>query len=58
MAHNKIFVAPPIPIEEDAFENQLGRLKEAAAENDNERVVETLVEIVDTYTPNRDMLAS
>ena len=56
-AHNKIFVAPPIPIEEDAFENQLGRLKEAAAENDNERVVETLVEIVDTYTPNRDMLA-
>ena len=57
-AHNKIFVAPPIPIEEDAFENQLGRLKEAAAENDNERVVETLVEIVDTYTPNRDMMAS
>ena len=57
-AHNKIFVAPPIPIEEDAFENQLGRLKAAAAENDNERVVETLVEIVDTYTPNRDMLAS
>lgn len=57
-AHNKIFVAPPIPIEEDAFENQLGRLKEAAAENDNERVVVTLVEIVDTYTPNRDMLAS
>ena len=57
-AHNKIFVAPPIPIEEDAFENQLGRLKEAAAENDNERVVETLVEIVGTYTPNRDMLAS
>ena len=57
-AHNKIFVAPPIPIEEDAFENQLGRLKEAAAENDNERVVETLVEIVDTYTPNRGMLAS
>ena len=57
-AHNKIFVAPPIPIEEDAFENQLGRLKEAAAENDNERVVEALVEIVGTYTPNRDMLAS
>ena len=57
-AHNKIFVAPPIPIEEDAFENQLGRLKEAAAENDNERVVETLVEIGDTYTPNRDMMAS
>ena len=57
-AHNKIFVAPPIPIEEDAFENQLGRLKEAAAENDNERVVETLVEIVGTYTPNRDMLVS
>ena len=57
-AHHQIFVAPPIPIEEDAFENQLGRLKEAAAENDNERVVETLVEIVDTYTPNRDMLAS
>lgn len=57
-AHNKIFVAPPIPIEEDAFETQLGQLKEAAAENDNDRVVEALVEIVGTYTPNRDMLAS
>ena len=57
-AHNKIFVAPPIPIEESAFENQLGILQEAAMDDDDQRVVDMLVEIVGTYKPNRDMLAS
>ena len=57
-AHNKIFVAPPIPIEESAFENQLGILQEAAVNDDDQRVVDMLVEIVGTYKPNRDMLAS
>ena len=57
-AHNKIFVAPPIPIEEGAFENQLGILQAAAMDDDDQRVVDMLVEIVGTYKPNRDMLAS
>ena len=57
-AHNKIFVAPPIPIKEGAFENQLGILQEAAMNDDDQQVVDMLVEIVGTYKPNRDMLAS
>ena len=56
-AHNKIFVAPPIPIEEDVFEAQLTSLYDSAQANDNEAVVAALVNIVGTYTPNRDMLA-
>ena len=56
-AHNKIFVAPPIAIEEAVFEAQLNALNESAQANDNEAVVAALMEIVDTYTPNRDMLA-
>ena len=57
-AHNKIFVAPPIPIEEAAFDRQLAALREAAVEDDDARVVELLTEIVSTYKPNRGMLAS
>ncbi len=57
-AHNKIFVAPPIPIEEDAFERQLDVLREAASADDDPRVIKLLTEIVSTYKPNRDMLAS
>ena len=57
-AHNKIFVAPPTTIDEDLFENQLGQIREAADRNDDQRVVDLLVEITGTYTPNRDMLAS
>ncbi len=56
-AHNKIFVAPPIPIEESLFETQLAALYDSAQSNDNEAVVAALVDIVGTYTPNRDMLA-
>lgn len=56
-AHNKIFVAPPITIDEDLFENQLGQIHEAAFDNDDQKVVDLLVEIVGTYKPNRDMLA-
>ena len=57
-AHNKIFVSPPIPIEEDAFERQLDVLREAASADDDPRVIKLLTEIVSTYKPNRDMLAS
>ena len=56
-AHNKIFVAPPIPIEEAQFEAQLASLQEAAMNNDQERVVEALVDIVGTYKPTREMMA-
>ena len=56
-AHNKIFVAPPIPIEEAQFEAQLASLQEAAMNNDQERVVEALVDIVGPYKPNREMMA-
>ena len=56
-AHNKIFVAPPIPIEEDVFATQLAALYDSAQANDQEAVVSALVEIVGTYTPNREMMA-
>ena len=56
-AHNKIFVAPPIPIEEDLFETQLAALYESAQANDQEAVVAALVDIVGTYKPNREMMA-
>lgn len=56
-AHNKIFVAPSTPIDENLFENQLCQLQSAAADNDDQRIVDLLVDVTGTYTPNRDMLA-
>ena len=56
-AHNKIFVAPPIVLDENELEAQLEQLREAADADDNDAVVNGLVEIVGTYKPNRDMLA-
>ena len=56
-AHDKIFVAPPIVLDENEFETQLGRLREAVDADDAQAVVDGLVDIVGTYTPNRDMLA-
>ena len=55
-AHNKIFVAPPIPMDDDELDTQLDMLWQAAAHNDNE-AVEALRKVVTTYNPNRDMLA-
>jgi len=55
-AHNKILVAPPININEQRFESQLVALREAAASDDDQRVIDLLVEVVGTYKPNRDML--
>lgn len=57
-AHNKIFVAPSNPIDESLFESQLNALREVAVQDDDQGVVDVLVEIVGTYKPNRDMLAS
>ncbi|MEE1199328.1 MAG: nucleoside-diphosphate sugar epimerase/dehydratase [Christensenellales bacterium] len=51
-AHDKIFVAPPVPINEDDFDVQLCRLQEASERCDDKAVVRLLVEIVGTYTPD------
>ena len=56
--HNKIFVAPPIDIDENAFEVQLVNLREAVSADDDQAIVDGLVQTVKTYTPNRGMLAS
>lgn len=55
-AHNKIFVAPPIPMDDDCLHGQLTALKEASACND-EHVVAALEQIVPTYAPNRTKAA-
>ena len=55
-AHNKIFVAPPIPMDDDELDRQLDMLAKAAEHNDN-AAVEALRSVVTTYNPNRDMLA-
>ena len=54
--YNKIFVAPPIPMDDNELDVQLEMLWKAAAHNDNE-AVEALRKVVATYNPNRDMLA-
>ena len=56
-AHDKIFVAPPIDFSEDAFEAQLAALADAVGRDDDQAIVDGLVEVVQTYHPNRDMLA-
>lgn len=55
-AHDKIFVAPPIPMDDGLFRKQLDELSKAAAHND-EQVISILEEIVPTYTPNRQKAA-
>ena len=55
-AHNKIFVAPPIPMDDSELDAQLAELERAAGKNDGE-AVQALQRVVSTYTPNRDMLA-
>ncbi|MDO4740685.1 MAG: nucleoside-diphosphate sugar epimerase/dehydratase [Eubacteriales bacterium] len=55
-AHNKIFVAPAIPMDDALFHRQLASLSEAAAHND-ETVVSSLRQIVPTYAPNRTKAA-
>jgi len=52
-AHNKIFVAPPIPLDDALFEAQLNDLHTAAASGDSDAVVGNLIRITGTYTPNR-----
>ena len=55
-AHNKIFVAPPIAMDDDELDRQLEMLEKAACRND-EAAVQALQTVVTTYKPNRDMLA-
>ncbi|MGI6239862.1 MAG: polysaccharide biosynthesis protein [Christensenellales bacterium] len=55
-SHDKIFVAPPIAMDDDALDCKLDDLKIAAEHND-ESAVDALQEIVTTYKPNREMLA-
>ena len=51
-AHHKIFVAPPIVIDDEVFSAQLDALREAALRGGNAEVVDKLHEIVETYTPD------
>jgi FlaA1/EpsC-like NDP-sugar epimerase len=55
-SHNKIFVAPSVPFDDDLFDRQLETLQTAAQHND-EAAVQALTQVVGTYKPNRDMLA-
>ena len=51
-AHDLIFVAPPIPMEDSAFRAALETLR-AAAEHNDASVVKALESVVPTYRPNR-----
>ena len=51
-AHHKIFVAPPIVVDDQVFSAQLDALREAAQRGVNAEVIEQLHEIVETYTPD------
>ena len=51
-AHHKIFVAPPIVVDDEVFSAQLDALREAALRGGNAEVVDKLQEIVETYTPD------
>ena len=51
-AHHKIFVAPPIVVDDEVFSAQLDTLREAALRGGNAEVVDKLHEIVETYTPD------
>lgn len=56
-AHDKIFVAPPIEIDEARLDALLDDLQAAVGKDDDQAVVDGLMRLVKTYTPNRDMLA-
>ena len=56
-AHNKIFVAPPIPMDDAVLDEKLASLEKAAAHND-EAAVNALKDVVSTYAPNRGMLGA
>ena len=54
--HNKIFVAPPIPMDDEELNSRLEDLRAASAHND-EAAVRALQKIVTTYNPNRVNIA-
>jgi len=51
-AHNKIFVAPPLKMDSQAFAAQLVRLDKACHSHDDRKVVETIAEMVTTFHPD------
>ncbi len=53
-AHDKIFVAPPIDFDEEAFRAQLDTLAAAADADDDDAIVRALKALVPTYAPNRE----
>lgn len=55
-SHNKIFVAPPIPMNDGVLDQQLEVLRAATAHNDDSAVA-ALERVVPTYKPNREKLA-
>ena len=52
-AHDLIFVAPPIPMEDEEFRAALDIL-EAASHRNDQSVVDALERVVSTYHPNRE----
>lgn len=56
-AHHKIFVAPPIVVDDEVFSAQLDGLREAAERGDSAAVVDRLHDIVETYTPQGERQA-
>jgi len=57
-AHDKIFVAPPIVVDDNVFSAQLDGLKEAAERGSTPEVVERLHDIVETYVPDEKQKAA
>lgn len=53
-AHNRIFVGKQIKVESDVFINQLESLKEYADNNDAEKCVDKLSEIVPTFSHQKE----
>lgn len=56
-AHNKIFVAPPIDVDDQVFASQLERLRLASLSADRAEILEGLHAIVHNYTPDADKKA-
>jgi FlaA1/EpsC-like NDP-sugar epimerase len=54
-AHDKIFIAPPIPMDEETLYSQIEILRQTAEHNDD-YVKETLLQILPTYHPEEKIM--